>query len=242
MAKQRHLTKAPIAEAVVDIRASLPQQFDMAELRRLPDEVAGNFQSPEIMKGFVGSFEFGKELEQPRSQAIDKGIVGYAYKSIDSTKVLQLRNNGFTLNKLKPYEDWSKLRDEARQLWNMYRNKTHPESISRIALRYINHLNIPHSGDQLNFDEFLTAAPQVPHELPQAVLSPSFIGWYCLIQRPALSQLLIRRLNLLLILRLCRLFLILMHLFRETLSLMVTIFGVHSKNFMFLKMMFSFLT
>jgi uncharacterized protein (TIGR04255 family) len=171
MAKQRHLTRAPIAEAVVDIRASLPQGFDITELSRLPDEVSGNFQASESMKGFVGSFEFGKELEQPRSQAIDKGVVGYIYKSVDSTKVLQLRNDGFTLSKLKPYDNWSKLRDEARQLWNIYLSLAQPESISRIALRYINHLNIPNSADKFNFDEYLTTAPQIPNELPQAILS-----------------------------------------------------------------------
>ena len=171
MAKQRHLTQAPIAEAVVDIRASLPQSFDITELSHLPDGVSGNFLASESMKGFFGSIEFGKELEKPRTQAIDRGIVGYSYKSVDSTKVLQLRNDGFTLNKLKPYDDWSKLRDEARQLWNIYLGLARPESISRIALRYINHLNIPNSVENFDFGEYLTSAPQVPNELPQAILS-----------------------------------------------------------------------
>lgn len=241
MAKQRHLSRAPIAEAVVDIRASLPQSFEITELSRLPDEVSGNFLAPEPMKGFGGTFEFGKDLEQPRSQAIDKGVVGYSYKSVDSTKVLQLRKDGFTLNRLKPYDDWSNLRDEARQLWNIYLSLAHPESISRIALRYINHLNIPISGDQLNLDEYLISAPQVPNELPQTILS-FFIGLFYLILRLAPLQLLTKLLNLCLIQKLPRLFLISTHLYKGISIPRVTIFGTYSKNFMFLRTTFSSLT
>lgn len=171
MAKKRHLASAPITEAVVDIRASLPQRFEVSELSQLPAEVSGSFLNAETMKGFIGSFEYEKEHQQLRSQAIDKGIIGYIYKSHDSTKVLQLRNDGFTLSKLKPYEDWSKLRDEARHLWKIYVGLAHPESVSRIALRYINHMNIPISGEKFDFDEYLTCAPQVPQELPQAISS-----------------------------------------------------------------------
>ena len=83
--------------------------------------------------------------------------------------------DGFTFSRLKPYETWENLRDEAYRLWQKYREITSPEII-RVALRYINKLEFPLPIK--NFSDYLTAAPIVPAELPQGVSSFSFACYY----------------------------------------------------------------
>jgi uncharacterized protein (TIGR04255 family) len=61
------------------------------------------------------------------------------------------------------------LRNEAYRLWLLYKDITCPDSITRVALRYINNLNIP--LPIRDFDDYLTAPPVVPEGLPQGVVS-----------------------------------------------------------------------
>ncbi len=170
MARQRHLSNAPIVEAVVDLRCQLTTGFDVSRLSVPPKEIASAYPTKEIRKGFGGGIEIDRKL-QIKSQVIDRGIVGYDYKSDDKMRVLQFRNDGFTFSKLKPYETWDKLRDEARKAWHAYVKLANPETVMRLALRYINHLKIPFSGEKFDFGDYLTAAPQVPRELPQGISS-----------------------------------------------------------------------
>jgi uncharacterized protein (TIGR04255 family) len=58
---------------------------------------------------------------------------------------------------------------EAQRLWLLYKEITRPDLITRIALRYINNLNIP--LPMRDFSDYLTAPPVVPEGLPQGVSS-----------------------------------------------------------------------
>ena len=53
-------------------------------------------------------------------------------------------------------------------MFHIYAEATQPETVSRLALRYINVLSLPMGAD---FDDFLTTAPRVPRELPQTLAS-----------------------------------------------------------------------
>jgi uncharacterized protein (TIGR04255 family) len=76
---------------------------------------------------------------------------------------------GFTFSRLKPYISWQQLRDEARRIWDYYKEVTSAELITRVALRYINNLNIPVPEHELKFHDYLTAPPAVPDGIPQAI-------------------------------------------------------------------------
>ncbi|MFQ5754325.1 MAG: TIGR04255 family protein, partial [bacterium] len=96
-------------------------------------------------------------------------INGYRYVYDDKKQIVQTRLDGFTLSRLQPYIKWEQLRDEAQRLWRFYAEITSPESITRVAVRYINNLKIPMPIK--DFGDFLTAPPIVPEGLPQGVSS-----------------------------------------------------------------------
>jgi len=77
--------------------------------------------------------------------------------------------DGFSVSRLHPYSEWKDLRDETKRLWQFYKEIAKPDAIIRVALRYINNLNMPFPKN--DFDEYLTAPPLVPKELPQGVSS-----------------------------------------------------------------------
>ena len=93
--------------------------------------------------------------------------IGYLASHGDQKQILQLRLDAFAFSRLAPYDCWENFRDEAKRLWNIYQSLTHPEAIVRLALRYINRLDIPLPiGD---IKEYLRTFPEVSSDLPQGL-------------------------------------------------------------------------
>jgi uncharacterized protein (TIGR04255 family) len=164
MVKQKHLEKAPIIEALIDFRVNLPTEFTVDTFSNISDDFTRKYPKKESLVS--GEFEFkieeGKATMKP---PIDKGVQGYVYKSDDDKNVAQFRIDGFTFSRLSPYTSWDEVFSEASGLWKLYCSKSSPSLISRIAVRYINRLDIPAS--LTNLRKYLTAPPEVPKKLPQ---------------------------------------------------------------------------
>lgn len=63
----------------------------------------------------------------------------------------------------------AKLRANGVALWDEYQAAIRPELITRIALRYVNRLELP--LNLRDFKDYLTAPPDVPPKLPQTLSS-----------------------------------------------------------------------
>ncbi len=94
-------------------------------------------------------------------------VTGYVLRSSDQLNVAQFRTDGFTFSRLRPYTRWEEVFPQALELWNLYVEAASPGLVTRIATRYINHIRIP--GQSVDFDDYLTAGPKVPSELPQTI-------------------------------------------------------------------------
>lgn len=183
MPDPRHLRNAPIHEALVDLQVTLPSGFDPAKLQEAHAKIRDAY--PKCDTRMRGSLQIELSAEgEPKHKAIEKGVHGYIFKTADQKRHIQFRVDGFTYNWLSPYERWESLRDEAKKLWSTYVELAKPERINRVGLRYINRMSFPIPVD---FDEYLTAAPAVPKQLPQEVSSffkrvvihgikPGFVG------------------------------------------------------------------
>ena len=162
MAKQRHLSKAPITEALINIQVMLPiHKRTIEHLAALDEKLRDQYPEKKTIEEFQYKFEVGLPHTE---QTISKQL-GFRYTSRDNTQVIQATISGLTFSRLPPYEDWSKLRAEAWRVWEIYATLVQPESITRVATRYINKLALP--GPILDFDHYLNYVPVVPKALPQ---------------------------------------------------------------------------
>jgi len=165
MARQRHLDNAPIVEAIIDLRVKNPSSFGVTDFLSLKEDLKKEYPIVEDRRLVeVGGKIEGKQIEQT---IIDKGITGYFFKTSDSKNVAQFRIDGFTFSRLSPYSEWETVLSEAKRLWGLYSIKCLPELITRIAVRYINRLDLPLPIE--DFADYLTAPPLVPDSLPQGV-------------------------------------------------------------------------
>jgi uncharacterized protein (TIGR04255 family) len=160
------LKNAPITEALIDIRVKLHSEIDVKIIDSIYDSIKEQYPERLEQKITGAQFEF-KAGDTGEIKPIEAKINGYRYISSDKKRIVQTMLDGFTFSWLHPYIKWENLRNEANRLWKFYADITSPESITRVALRYINNLNIPMPIE--DYSDYLTAPPIVPEELPQGV-------------------------------------------------------------------------
>jgi len=162
MTRIRHLDRAPITEAIIDFRVQLPPSFRVEAFEPLQASLAKAYPILEKQKLYQGRIRLSGE--QVSQTTLDRGIHGFVFRNKEQARVAQFRRDGFTFNKLRLYTDWEDVFEEAWRLWLEYVAIAQPLTVTRIAVRYVNHIAIPHPFD---FPEFLTDPPTSPDAIPQ---------------------------------------------------------------------------
>lgn len=165
--KYINFPNAPILEAVLDIFVKLPDSITIDNLEAFYEPVKANFpiKLPRVSQAL--NFNISPQSID-LTQSLGK-TDWYLFRSTDYSKIVQSRIDGFSFNKLKPYENWSTFKAQAKELWDRYFEIVKPYEITRIALRYINRIEIPLPIDDL--DEYILTNPKLADKLPQALES-----------------------------------------------------------------------
>jgi uncharacterized protein (TIGR04255 family) len=157
MTTPRRYSRSPITEAVIDFQVELPEGIGLSDLERCQD---ATYPGKEIL--VVDQIDFGKD--GPGSTVRQQQ--GLRFSTTDKKQVFQARLDGFTVHRLEPYHGWEPFRDEARRLWDTYRNAVHPRKVTRIAVRYINRLDLPLRAEM---KDYLRTFPEVSADLHQGL-------------------------------------------------------------------------
>jgi uncharacterized protein (TIGR04255 family) len=161
------LANAPIAEAVIEIRARAATEWKEDNLRapltgRLPDYPEFRMQR-EIHLG--ASFDAEGSTEQFHRAYWH----GARLTSADKLHIAQFNRDGFAFSRLAPYRDWEEFSDEALRLWRIHAELAQPNEIERIGLRFINRISLPPEGAAIS--DFLRMPPQPPATLDLPVVN-----------------------------------------------------------------------
>jgi uncharacterized protein (TIGR04255 family) len=163
MTEWPHLPNAPIREAVLDIQTDLPSTVSLGHLETIQRRFADRYPKRRPRRRLEGKLD----LKSGEFRTTPAKVDGYVFLSDDERHMVQARLDGFTVNKLKPYARWESLRDEARTLWEDYVGVARPKVVRRIALRYINRLELP--LPITDFKEYVRTAPDIAPGIPQAI-------------------------------------------------------------------------
>ncbi len=160
------LSKAPAREALIDIQfaSAIPEDA----IKSFTELAKARFERAMPMWQAVFGFAVGPDgtaQHPPPSRT----AIGSRLESGNPPHVLQCRTGGFTFSRLSPYGCWDELRAAAKAEWDLFLAIAPPFVINRIAVRYINELQLPLPFK--DFEEFLSCAPDVPPDLPPAVSS-----------------------------------------------------------------------
>lgn len=136
-----HLTKAPIAESVIDIRVSSDVKWDEVALKKDLQSRLKDYPKIEELREFRYHVAVAQVPDQPKHGAEDLGCVGLKLYSPDGFYIAQFNKGGFVFSRLKPYQDWGKFTGEALRLWKIYRDIFRPVTIQRLGVRFINRIS-----------------------------------------------------------------------------------------------------
>lgn len=156
---RRRYAKPPIIEALLDIQVRFDRELDLTELQAVGATEEAIYPTREPLHNFSMVFDTQKGTSISSSQE----FIGYRYWSSTRDRVFQVRSNGLLYSKLPPYTAWEEWRDEARRLWHVYRSQLNPSAITKLAVRYINRIDLP--GGQKDMAQFLRARPEVPEDM-----------------------------------------------------------------------------
>ncbi len=164
MARERHLSKAPIREAVLDLRFPLSDTASVPALRDSLEALDDFGEMHELRPGSA-TIHFPAEGE-PEGHIEQGDVFGFRATTNDGLWVAQYRLDGLTLSRLQPYPDWAELSERGRRYVEVLVELTQPPRVDRLALRYINHFRLPHPG---TMDEYFLGLPSYPEPLPQFI-------------------------------------------------------------------------
>jgi len=153
----------PIIEAIFDIRVDGISEFSIDKIENLHSKIISEYPNKKRQVNFIGKIEFKDNIQV--SNESDSQINGVVFLNNNNSRQVQFRKDGFTFNMLKPYSEWKEFSSEAIRLWNIYEKNLSPKSIVRIALRYINKIEIPLPLN--DFQDYIINMPPIPSCLPQ---------------------------------------------------------------------------
>jgi uncharacterized protein (TIGR04255 family) len=156
------LPRAPITEALIDIRAELPPEVDLAELRRFYAGIEDRFPKIEERVAMSATVELNQSGAQIRNERSRPD--GFVMRSGEDGAVVQARLDGFTMHKLHPYIDWQSLSRQAKELWRRYVSFARPSRVTRLAVRYTNRLELAPGTE---FRQLILTAPEIAPGIPQ---------------------------------------------------------------------------
>lgn len=163
MGTQQPYPNAPITEALIDLRVELPKHVTVIDLEKIHAEEKTAYPIKKNRHEVTGQMQVGEQV----AAAASSKHIGFIFTSQDQKQIFQARLDGFTLSRLAPYESWDEFCKEARRLWDRYRSVVEPTKIVRLAVRYINRLDLPLPVPELN--EYLRTVPEISPELPQGL-------------------------------------------------------------------------
>ena len=168
MPEVRRLKNPPITEGLIDLRVD-ECRFSRDKLDAIADSVKADYPRRREQREFQTRLEATGSGAVPRAQTRDLGLRGWQFASPDKRQVVQFRSDGFTLNRLSPYTGWDAVFLEAMKLWRLFVEVLEPEAVTRVAVRYINH--IPLKGGRVDLGDYLRAPVPLPPELNQLLTS-----------------------------------------------------------------------
>lgn len=157
--------KSPITESLIDIRIEPPLNREAIEtIQKIYDQMKSDYPIKKERRAWEAKFEVEAGVPVSASPT-DKGIDGLQFWTEDEKNVCQFRLDGFTYSRLAPYNSWDTHFPEAMKAWGIYQKELKPLNIKRLAVRYINLINLP--GDAVELEDYFVEAPKPPSTLPQ---------------------------------------------------------------------------
>ena len=93
-----------------------------------------------------------------------QGLQALQFFKEDLLQLVQVRQDGFSFNRLAPYSSLDDYLPEVHRSWELFRELAKPVRVRRVALRYVNRILLPLTAGRVELDDYLKIGPRLPDE------------------------------------------------------------------------------
>jgi uncharacterized protein (TIGR04255 family) len=164
---QMSYARAPITEAVIELRYARPQPKETVEKCAKALEKTYFYNELEQAVSFT--------LDPNAGRAVTTGVPeweGRKLSSIDRADVVMFRTTALICSRLAPYMGWDEFLPRAKHAWDVLKKHTTSVEIGRIGVRYVNRIDIPVvDSETVDVESYLAFHPQTPPQFRLAMNS-----------------------------------------------------------------------
>jgi uncharacterized protein (TIGR04255 family) len=150
----RVLRQPPIVEAVLDLDCDLPAGFDLRALEDGARRVFGDGY-PTLQHLIVQEHQIAEHEGDAPTLASRREIVALRLLAPDEKQIVQVRQQGFSFNRLAPYTTLDDYLPEIERTWHLYSGLANPLKVRTVRLRYINRICLPSQKGKVRIEEYL---------------------------------------------------------------------------------------
>jgi uncharacterized protein (TIGR04255 family) len=164
LTESAHYKNAPIIEATLSLGVLLPQVSDAKKLFSIYETLKDRYPIATEEHFYSGSVRVGEPGEPPEHDDVH-GHIGYVFSDEHERCSLRVTMDSFEFSVGQPYDRWQSFRDEALNLWAIFKNAFGVTEISRVGLRYINRIDIPNTG-LAKIEDYFNVYLEIPVDWP----------------------------------------------------------------------------
>lgn len=157
------LANPPIVEMVLDFECDLAPGQTLAALEG-PARQRFEDSYPSFQTQFVQEYKFESSPQLPPNSSIQHRIAAWQFWDVSGKQLLQVRDQGFSFNRLAPYTSLDDYLPEVERVWRLYVDLALPTQIRLIRLRYINRILLPAETNRVELDDYFAVGPRLPDE------------------------------------------------------------------------------
>jgi uncharacterized protein (TIGR04255 family) len=165
MEQATHYSRSPIIEARIEIKVKLSPETEVTNLMQIASEIESEYEIEHQYFNINGQITVDSDLIV--SASANNSPAGYSFLAENKQRRIQARLDGFTFSQSTPYSGWVDFQETARNLWEIYDRATNPIEIERLALRYINRIEIPSTNVSLK--DYFTNFPEISPDLQKTL-------------------------------------------------------------------------
>ena len=155
----RKYARAPITEAIIEIRVKPAPSVTVASCKPIFEEIRDQFS--EVKDLVMMQAEIGPQIEAHAVQS----VVGYVLRSDRLQQIVTVTPDKFAFSQLRPYDRWEAFLPACRHLWDVYVASLRPEKITRVGTGFVNRIEIPMPVADLR--DYFRTVPEISPDMQQ---------------------------------------------------------------------------
>lgn len=186
-----HYPRAPIIEATISLGIVPPVDLSAKSLLNVHSLIKDRFPNVEEQYFYAGEVSVPAPGEPPEHDDTHAHI-GYSFSDAAERRTLRATVDGFDFSVGQPYGRWQPFRDEAFELWQIFKEVSDAKWISRVALRYINRIDIPNTR-LAKIEDYFKVYLEIPEDWPGGTSLTNFFVQFQAPQRDLGSELVVNQ-------------------------------------------------